>query len=498
MVEALVPYRSIVSCTFAQLQSDSGKHARPTRMEREKERLSLERELSALLGSESLRSGTDVEPYLHDSTDMQGLRGSADAVVVPGSVEQVSQLVEWCYTNGVPIVPRGGGTGFAGGCVPVEGGVVCSLERLNRVRQLTPDLWRMEADAGVTTARIQRLARESGLYYPPDPGAAEQSQIGGNIACTAGGPHSFKYGTTSAWVTGIEAVVRNGQLVRLGGPLRKDVAGYDLRSLMVGSEGTLGVITGAWLRLIPAPETSLTAVAGYPDVESGTAALRRVLAHGVTPATLEYFDRGCVAATRAAFPGGLPPDVGFLVISEADGTANESARIREELLQALGDGAVFLPVGRAVPTLRDLQRWRSGVSFAVSAQRGGKMSEDIAVPIEALETAISMVAKLQDVFGLPTCSWGHAGDGNLHATFMIDSTSVDEVRQAEAAADALFDGALQMGGTVSGEHGLGWVKRHQFDRQFSGNEAALHRSIKLAFDPANLFNPELRVAAPVR
>src|SRR5438270_10758032 len=183
---------------------------------------------------------------------MQGLRGHADAVVAPADVAGVQALVRWCYAHEVGIVPRGGGTGFAGGAVPF-GGVVCSLERLDRVRSFEPELWRLHLDAGVTTARVHRLARESGLYYPPDPGAAEQSQIGGNIACNAGGPHAFKYGVTGAWVTGLEAVVAPGELLSVGGPLRKDVAGYDLRAALVGSEGTLGIVTAAWLRLVPAP-----------------------------------------------------------------------------------------------------------------------------------------------------------------------------------------------------------------------------------------------------
>jgi FAD/FMN-containing dehydrogenase len=265
---------------------------------------------------------------------------------------------------------------------------------------------------------------------------------------------------------------------------------------MVGSEGTLGIVTGVWLRLIPAPESSHTVVAGYPDLETGAAALRRVYAQGLTPATLEYFDRGCVAATRAAFPVRMPPNVEFLITSEADGSSQEAARTRDELEQALGDGATFLPTGTEAPSIRDLQRWRSGVSFAVSAQRGGKMSEDVAVPFEALEAAIKMVAELGTAFGLQTCSWGHAGDGNLHATFMIDARSPDQVKQAEVAAEALFARALAMGGTVSGEHGLGWVKRNQLTRQFGDVEVELQRSIKRVFDPANLFNPGKKVALP--
>jgi len=455
----------------------------------------LETDLSRLLGAESVRQGSETERYLRDSTEMQGLHGHADAVVVPGDVEQVRKLISWCYPRGIAVVPRGGGTGFAGGAVPVEGGVVCSLELVSRVREFTPELWRMHVDAGVTTAKVQRLARESGLYFPPDPGAAEQSQIGGNLACNAAGPHSFKYGATSAWVTGVEAVIRDGELVHFGGPVRKDVAGYDMRSLLVGSEGTLGVITGAWLRLIPAPETAIPVVAGYPDLAAGAAALRRVFGSGLVPATLEFFDAACVRATEASFPGGLPSAVGFLILSEADGSPAEASRLRTELGDALAEGAVYLPGDGATPELRDLQRWRSGISFAVSAQRGGKMSEDIAVPIDAFEDAVSLVALLGSRYGLPTCSWGHAGDGNLHATFMIDATDPDQVARAARAAEILFAGAIELGGTVTGEHGLGLVKRHQLPRQVGPEAMRLMLAVKAAFDPRNLFNPGKKVVA---
>src|SRR3954465_2170754 len=194
----------------------------------------------------------------------RGLQGTAEAVVLPSSVEEVAAVMRWCYEPDVPLTARGGGTGLAGGAIPVDGGVVIGFERLNRVRAFDPLLWRMHVEAGVTTADVQRLARESGLRFPPDPGAAEMSQIGGNIACNAGGPHAFKYGVTANWVTGLEAVIPPGEVVQVGGPVRKDVSGYDLKALLVGSEGTLGLVTAAWLRLVPAPELELPVIGFFP------------------------------------------------------------------------------------------------------------------------------------------------------------------------------------------------------------------------------------------
>lgn len=455
----------------------------------------LERELARMLGDGAVLLAAGAGPYDHDSTEMQGLRGKPDAVVAPDSVEGVVSLVSWCAPRGLQIVPRGGGSGFAGGAVPTEGGIVCSLERLNRVRSFEPLLWRVHVDAGVTTARLSALARESGLMFPPNPGAPEQSQIGGNIATNAGGPRSFKYGVTGVYVTGIEAVVGRGELIRAGGPLRKDVAGYDLCRLMTGSEGTLGIIVGAWLKLVPAPEDVRVVLAALPDEDRGVAAMLRVLGSGVVPATLEFFDRGCVAATRASLPCVLPEDTGFLVMAECDGSAGEARRVAAEVGAAIGrDAIVGVIEGRQ--NLRELDRWREGVGYAVRARRGGKMSEDVAVPLDMLATTIRATVEIGERHGLAACSWGHAGDGNVHATFMIDPSSRQEVDRAWAAAEELFDRVLALGGSVSGEHGLGWVKAAQFERQFGPAEVRLQRGLKAVFDPAGIFNRGKKVSGP--
>jgi len=449
-------------------------------------------DLARLAGQDALREGGD---YLHDSTEMQGLAGHADAVVAPPDVAALQAVVAWCYERGIALVPRGGGTGFAGGAVPL-GGVVVSLERLDRVRSLEPEFWRVHLEAGVTTGRLQKLARDSGLYFPPDPGASEQSQVGGNLACNAGGPHSFKYGVTREWVTGLEAVIAGGRLVRFGGATRKDVAAYDLRSVLCGSEGTLGFITAAWLKLIPLPEAQVPLVASYGTAAAGIAALRRVYGHGLRAAVLEYLDAGAVAASAAAFPGGIPAATRFLVVTEADGTAAEAAALAAGLAEALGEGALRVDTVDTAAGRRDLWRWRSGVSFAVRGVRGGKMSEDVAVPFDRLEDALVLGEEAGRQAGLPTCSWGHAGDGNLHATFLIDAGDPDQVARAARAAETLFAGVIELGGTVTGEHGLGLVKREQLARQLGPEEMRLMLAVKAAFDPKNLFNPGKKVVAP--
>jgi FAD/FMN-containing dehydrogenase len=409
--------------------------------------------------------------------DASGLNGVAPVLAHPGSAEEVRDLVAWAYANDAAILPVGGCSGFSGGVVPVfDGpGVAIALDRLARVRSFDPLLWRMEVEAGVTTATVQRLARENGLLFPPDPGAAEQSQIGGNLATNAGGPHAFKYGVTSRWVTGLEAVIAPGELVRFGGPLRKDVAGYDLRGLLIGSEGTLGIITAAWLRFVPAPELAIPIVAGYDSIAAGVEAIEAALASGVVPATLEYLQGSCIRHAPPPFLDGEPPE--FIVICEA-----ESEHERAALLEALGAGA-------AAHDPRAVWRWRGGVSIGVRAARGEKLSEDIAVPLDRLAEAITRTLEIGERHGIEATSWGHAGDGNLHSSFLYDPDDDGQHRRADAAASDLFELARELGGSVSGEHGLGLLKRGQLLGQWSDAAVGAHETIKAALDPKGLFNP---------
>jgi FAD/FMN-containing dehydrogenase len=365
---------------------------------------------------------------------------------------------------------------------------VVGLERLNRIRSLEPELWRMHAEAGVTTLDVRRRARESGLLFPPDPGAAEQSQIGGNVATNAGGPHAFKYGVTGDWVTGVEAVVPPGELVRVGGAIRKDVAGYDLVSVLVGSEGTLGVLTSVWLNLTPAPEAVAPIVSLHAGTASGCEALARVLGSGLPVAALEYLDEETVRRAGAAFPTRLERS-GFMVVVDVDGSVEEVERLRADVLEAVGDDALYVWAPRTAAEIASLWRWRDGVSLAVQAEQGGKTSEDIVVPFDRLAEAIDGTLAIGERHGLPACSWGHAGDGNLHSTFLVDPADADDLARAEAAADELFELAVRLGGSVSGEHGLGLVKRGRLEQQWAPAAVALHDAVKAAFDPAGLMNP---------
>jgi glycolate oxidase subunit GlcD len=460
-------------------------------------------ELSRLVGAEHVLAGPAAAPYDQDASRRRELRGRAEAVVLPGSAQEVVEVVRWCYSHDVPLVARGGGTGLTGGAVPTEGGVVCSLERLTRVRELEPALWRIHPEAGVTTRHVQRLARENGLMFAPDPGASEQSQIGGNVATNAGGPHALKYGVTGAWVTGLEAVLAPGELVQLGGWTRKDVAGYDLKSLLIGSEGTLGVITAVQLRLLPAPETALALVVFLRDCARGSAAMLDILAAGIQPSALDFLDGDTLQIVAHGYPGagaeaptgheGVPAGAGFALICEVDGTRSETEAQRRALLEALADGvvvAIHEPVDAGA-----LWRWRDGFNGVVTAMRGAKVSEDVAFPVERLAEGLQRFAEIAARHGLPSCAWGHGGEGNVHATVLVDPTSTRELDAARAVSEELFALVAELGGSIAAEHGVGWLKRGRLESQWDPRAVELHEQIKRAFDPKGLLNPGKKLAS---
>ncbi|HEY3759898.1 MAG TPA: FAD-linked oxidase C-terminal domain-containing protein [Solirubrobacteraceae bacterium] len=455
----------------------------------------LSAELTRLLGAEHVLAGDGpgVGHYEQDATSARGLRGRADLVVRPGSAAEVAAVLALCYEHETPLIARGGGTGLAGGAVPLQGGVVCSLERLRAIRELEPGLWRMHVEAGLRTREVQRLARENGLCFPPDPGAAEQSQIGGNVATNAGGPHACKYGVTGNWVTGLEAAVAPGELIELGGPYRKDVGGYDLKSLLVGSEGTLGIVTAVRLQLMPAPPEALALVAFHGTREAGAAAILDVLASGVQPAALDFVDGDALRMAAHMWEDGdleLPTGTEFALLAEVDGTREEARAAHAELVAALAPTAIEL----RRPDRAALWRWRDRIPGAVSAVRGGKVSEDVVVPVERLAEALERFSEIAARHSLQACAWGHAADGNIHANLLVDPRSEEELSSAASATDELFALAVALGGAISGEHGVGALKRGQLARQWPPRALELHEEIKRVFDPKGLLNPGKKLA----
>ncbi len=448
-------------------------------------------DLRRLLGDAAVECPVVDREWLHDGTESAAVVGAAAAVVRPANADQVAAVVGYARAQGLPIVPRGGGTGYAAGAVPFAGSLVLSLDRLRQVRSRQPENWSLGVEAGVTTAEVRRLAREDGLCFPPDPGAAEQSQIGGNVATNAGGPHCFKYGVTGRWVTAIEAVLGSGELVRVGSGLPKDVATLDLRALLVGSEGTLGVITAVWLRLMPEPEVRLPVLAVFGSAQEGADAVALAMASGVVPSALEFLDRGAIEAARASYPGELPAGAEFAVLAEADGTLAGATAEQALLADMLRPTATDLLAPPAAAAAR-IWAWRDGVSLGVLAYRGGKLSEDIVVPVDRLAEAVLGVRALGEEIGLETTTWGHAGDGNLHASFLFDRADADQLARATAAAPRLFALARSLGGSISGEHGIGRFKLAAA-AELPADILRLQAAIKDVFDPAGIMNPGAKI-----
>jgi glycolate oxidase subunit GlcD len=454
------------------------------------------RELARIVGAEHvLQAPSPTSPYNSDASRRSELEGRADAVVLPGGAEEVAEVVRWCYAHDMPIVPRGGGTGLTGGAVPSEGGVVCSLERLRGVRELAPELWRIHPEAGVTTRHVQRLARENGLMFAPDPGAGEQSQIGGNVATNAGGPHALKYGVTGAWVTGLEVVLAPGELVRIGGSARKDVAGYDLKSLLVGSEGTLGVITSVRLRLLPAPEASAALVVFLRDRAQGCAAMLDVMAAGLQPSALEFLDGDMLEIVASAYPGAVPREAGFAMLAEVDGSRAETDAQHRALIELLAERAFAIDEPADTSAL---WRWRDGFNPAASAVRGGKVSEDVAFPVERLAEGLERFAQIAARHGLRSCAWGHGGEGNVHATVLVDPASPSELEAARAIGEELFALVSSLRGSIAAEHGVGRLKCGRLIDHWDARAVELHEQIKQAFDPKGLLNPGAKLARTPR
>jgi len=469
-------------------------------------------ELSRIVGAEHVLDAPPRSAYNHDAARRRGAEGRADAVVLPASAQEVAEVVRWCYAHDVAIVARGGGTGMMGGAVATHGGVVCSMERLRTVRELEPALWRMLPEAGVRTRDVQRLARENGLFFGPDPGAAEQSQIGGNVATNAGGPHALKYGVTGAWVAGLEVVLAPGELVEIGGWAGKDVAGYDLKSLLVGSEGTLGVITAVRLRLLPAPEATVALVVFLRTREDGCAAIGEVLAAGLRPSVLDFLDGDTLAIASGSFPAGadaaaragmgagadggaegeagVPAQAGFALIVELDGSHADVREQHRELVRTLTGSALAVVQPRA----QELWRWRDGINAAVTGVRGAKISEDVVFPLERLADGLEHFEQAAARHGLRSCAWGHGGEGNVHATVLVDGDSDAELDAAAAVGEELFASVVSRGGSVAGEHGIGWLKRGRLEGQWELRALELHEQLKRAFDPKGLLNPGTKLA----
>jgi glycolate oxidase len=417
----------------------------------------------------------------------------ADLVVLPASTREISDLARACDDERVPLVVRGGGTGYTGGAVPTHGGVVLSLERLNRILEIDEANLLARVQPNVVTGDLQDAVERVGLFYPPDPSSLRQSAIGGNVAECAGGPRAFKYGTTKRYVLALEAVLPTGEVIHTGSKAVKNVVGYDLTRLLVGSEGTLAIITEIILRLVPKPLTERTLRVSFEDVNAAVDAVTRLIRLGVVAAAIELVDRDSLDALRAHLGKSLAaPGSGSALIVEVDGavaSAVEEIALVEQACRAAG----ATEVRRAADEAERAEIWqlRRELSPALKQISSVKLNNDVVVPKGRVPQLFELVDRIRRESRLPIACFGHAGDGNIHVNIMVpeDLGQAESMARARTAERQLFEGVVALEGSISGEHGIGFTKAPYLGLELSADEIALMKRVKAAFDPHGILNP---------
>lgn len=422
--------------------------------------------------------------YSHDATTREALPW---AVAKPTTTRQVSEILSLANQEGIPVVPRGAGTGMSGGSVPIQGGIVLSLERMNKIIEIDEDNFVAVVESGVITGDLQREVEARGLFYPPDPASHSTCTLGGNVAECAGGLRAVKYGVTKDYVLGLEVVLPTGEIIQTGARTMKSVAGYDLTKLFVGSEGTLGIVTRIILKLLPLPETVRTLSAFFPDVQSAAATVSKIIASKIMPRALEFADRASLTAVETYLKEDISQGAAAMLIVEVDGTPesteHEAQKIAEIMTQA---GALRVHRAGSDEEREHLWKARREISPALKTLKPVKVNEDIVVPRSKIPDLVQAIGEIAKRYGFLIASFGHAGDGNIHTNVMIEEK---DRPQAELAVREIFAATLQLGGSISGEHGIGLSKAAYLPMELGPDTINAMKRIKHVFDPKNILNP---------
>jgi glycolate oxidase len=446
-------------------------------------------QLDKIAGTESvLSTSEDLAVYGYDGT-FEDHR--PEVVVLPHTNEQVSQVVMMAANQHIPLVTRGMGSGLAAASVPFQGGIVLAMTRMNRILEIDQANAIVHAEAGVITADLQRAVEKVGLFYPPDPSSIRHSTIGGNIACNAGGPRCLKYGVTGDYVLGLTVVLADGRILHTGGKVIKDVVGYDLNALFTGSEGTLGVITSALLRLTAKPKFARTALVEFALLDNASRTVNAILAAGIVPAALELMDETAIACVEEYLHIGLALDVEAILLIETDG--GDENTVEHEIETAANIcremGARQVKIAKNEDERENLWKARRSVSPALARKAPNKLGEDITVPRSAIPEAVRRIKRISSKYDLPIVIFGHAGDGNLHPNILFDKRDPAQWKKVgEIAADE-FALSLELGGTLSGEHGVGTLKRPFMEDALEPVSIEIQKRIKSSLDPFNILNP---------
>lgn len=445
-------------------------------------------DLTTLLGANCVStSGPDLATH---STDKWYVSSPPEVVVFAESTAQVAELMRFASQRSIPVTPRGAGVGYVGSCVPVQGGIALSLARMNRILEINTEDGVAVIQPGVITGELQHAVRQRGWFYPPDPASLKECSLGGNIATNAGGPRCLKYGVTRHYVLGLEVVLADGTVLRAGGRCHKNKTGFDLVGLFVGSEGMLGIVTEATLRLIPHPPKRAMLSASFASFSDAAAAVQGVLGSGFLPSALEISDRFTLQAART-FVGDTVPQGDAHLLVEVDGQ-EDTVPIELAAIQQLLTGLGAVSIQTALSDAECDQLWHLRREFSYSLRATGltKLNEDVVVPRGKLVELVEFAELLQADSGFSVACFGHAGDGNIHVNVMVpDMTDPEQRERAEHALDKLFRQVLAMGGAITGEHGIGLAKQRWFADAVGKGALEAHRRLKAAMDPLGILNP---------
>lgn len=446
-------------------------------------------QLEKIIGKQGvLTSPEDLAVYSYDGTFEEG---KPDVVVLPQTTSQVSDILKLASREKVPVVTRGMASGLAAASIPFLGGIALVMTRMDKILEIDLENAIVHVEAGAVTADLQSKVEKHGLFYPPDPSSIRHSTIGGNIACNAGGPRCLKYGVTGDYVLGLTVVLADGRILKTGGKVIKDVVGYDLKSLFTGSEGTLGVITEALLKLTAKPKFAQTALVEFSSIENASKTVNAILMGGFVPATLELMDQTAIQCIEAAMQLGLPTDAGALLLIESDGMELDQTHQEIGAIKKICEmyGATKISIAKDEQDRANLWKARRSISPSLARLSPNKLGEDITVPRNYIPDAVKGLKAISARYGLPIVIFGHAGDGNLHPNILFDKRNPEHMQKIEKMVAEEFELALSLNGTLSGEHGVGTLKRPYMHKALGDVSIDIHKHLKKALDPLNILNP---------
>ncbi len=449
---------------------------------------SIYRHLQKISGKQYVtRAREELLCYSYDATGNSFL---PDVIIFPGSENEVVQILKLASQEKLIVVPRGAGSGMTGGAIPVKGGLVIVTSRMNQIYDIDENNFLVKVQPGVIVSDIHKTVEEKGLFYPPDPASSSVCTIGGNIGECAGGPRAVKYGVTRDYVLGLRAVLPSGDLIQTGVSTAKGVAGYDLTRLIVGSEGTLAVVTEITLKLVPKPETIKTMAVFFDSMQKAAKAVSGIMKEATIPRSVEYLDKACLDLVKDALSFDLPEDIKAMLILELDGDVSSVEKDAEKIKQlCYSHEALDVLVAKDQTHAQKLWDARKALSPVLYKIATNKINEDIVVPIDKIPDMVQITQKIQKSSGLKVVSFGHAGDGNIHCNIMYNKADENESIRAKKAVDELFCATLDLGGTITGEHGVGMTKLKYLPQEIGEIQIELMKGIKKVFDPLNILNP---------